>query len=262
MKLQGNTMLITGGGSGIGLALAEQFKHLGNEVIVAGRSQSKLKDAQTKGLKTLTVDMTDEASIRALAAQAIEQFPALNVVLHNAGIMLNEKLTSRDNSKTAADTVATNLLGPIFLTNALLPHFLKQDSATIITVTSGLAYVPLAMTPTYSATKAAIHSYTQSLRYQLQGTSVEVKELVPPYVRTGLMGERQAEDPNAMPLDEFVSEVMTILSDQPHADEILVNRVLAQRLAGYEDRLPNYDAFFRKQNDTLMNARKQEWDAL
>jgi uncharacterized oxidoreductase len=261
MDLQGNTMLITGGGSGIGLALAEQFRQLGNEVIVAGRSPDKLENAQAKGLKISTVDMGDEASIRALASQLVAQYPALNVVIHNAGVMVNEKLTSRDNSKVAAETVAANLLGPIYLTNALLPHFLKQESATIILVTSGLAYVPLAMTPTYSATKAAIHSYTQSLRYQLQGTAVEVKELVPPYVRTGLMGERQASDPNAMPLEEFVGEVMAILRDEPDTEEILVKRVLPQRLAGSDD-LSKYTAFFKKQNDTLMSIRKKEWDDL
>ncbi len=260
MKLQGNTLLITGGGSGIGLALAEKFKTLGNEVIVAGRSQAKLEAAQAKGLHTIAADMGSESGVRALAAQAIAQHPSLNVVIHNAGVMVNEKLVSRDNSQTAIDTVNTNLLGPIILTNALLPHLLKQASATIITVTSGLAFVPLVMTPTYSATKAAIHSYTQSLRYQLQDTNVEVKELAPPYVRTGLMGERQASDQNAMPLQDFVDEVFAILRDKPEAGEILVQRVHAQRFAGFD--APAYDAFFGKQNDTLMAVRKAEWDAM
>lgn len=260
MELTRNTILITGGGSGIGLGLAEQFRRLGNEVIVAGRSQAKLEHAKAKGLKTLAVDIGDKASVRQLASQVLAQHPELNVVVHNAGIMLNEKLVGRDNSRAAADTVAANLLGPIYLTQALLPHLLEQKAATIITVTSGLAHVPLAMAPTYSATKAAIHSYTQSLRYQLQGTGVEVKELVPPYVRTGLMGERQATDANAMPVEDFVDEVLAILRDQPQAEEILVERVRAQRLAGVD--LPTYNAFFKKLNDTLMSARKQEWDAL
>ena len=260
MKISGNTILVTGGGSGIGLALAEEFQRLGNEVIVAGRSKAKLEAAKSKGLKTFAVDMTSEKSIKDLASQAIAQHPALNVVIHNAGIMENEKLTSRDTAKTATETVATNLLGPIYLTNALLPHFLKQKAATIVTVTSGLAFVPLVMTPTYSATKAAIHSYTQSLRYQLKDTAVEVKELVPPYVRTSLMGERQAADPYAMPLDEFVSEVFSILRDQPQAEEILVKRVHPQRFAGFD--LSKYEEFFKKQTETVMTARKQEWDAL
>jgi uncharacterized oxidoreductase len=263
MELKGNTILITGGGSGIGLGLAVEFKKMGNEVIVAGRSQSKLDAAKAQGLKTMTVDMTKESSIRDFAGKAISEFPNLNVVIHNAGMMVNEKLVNgkSENSKIAADTVATNLLGPMFLTNALLPHFLKQKSATIITVTSGLAYVPLAMTPTYSATKAAIHSYTESLRFQMAGTHVEVKELIPPYVRTSLMGERQAHDQNAMPLEEFIHEVFTILKENPKANEIGVKRVQAQRTAGFEGPA-KYDEFFKKQNEMLMNARKVEWEAL
>jgi uncharacterized oxidoreductase len=173
---------------------------------------------------------------------------------------VNEKLTTRDNSKAAYETLATNLLGPIYLTNALLPHFLKQKSATVMTVTSGLAFVPLAMTPTYSASKAAIHSYTQSLRFQLKDTSVEVQELVPPYVRTALMGERQKADSNAMPIEDFISEVMTQLRETPHAAEVLVQRVLAQRTAGFDQ--AKYDEFFNLQNERLMAIRQKEWDAL
>ena len=261
MKLSGNTILITGGGSGIGLALAEEFKKLGNEVIVAGRSKEKLETARAKGLNVLTFDMTDRASIRKLAVDAIRNFPSLNVVIHNAGIMVNEKLTSGDNSETAEQTVQTNLLGPIFLTNALLPHLLKQKSATIMTVTSGLAYAPLMMTPTYCATKAAVHSYTESLRLQLKSTSVEVKELVPPYVQTTLMGERQATDPYAMPLREFIDEVMGILKSNPDADEILVQRVLPQRTSSYQG-AENYKAFLNTMNERLLSARKEEWDKL
>jgi uncharacterized oxidoreductase len=144
------------------------------------------------------------------------------------------------------------------LTDALLPHFLRQPEAAVITVTSGLAYVPLAMTPTYGATKAAIHSYTQSLRYQLKGTSVEVKELVPPYVRTHLMGERQSRDEFAMPLEDFIAEVMQILAEQPEAEEILVKRVLPQRQAADQGQ-EKYQEFFRQMNDRLFAARKEEW---
>jgi uncharacterized oxidoreductase len=261
MNLKGNTILITGGGSGIGLALAEEFRRLGNDVIIAGRSKSKLSVAESKGLHALTVDMTSEESISAMAKEAIVKYPTLNIVIHNAGIMINEKLTTSNNSKTATDTITTNVLGPIWLTNSLLPHLLKQKASTIITVTSGLAYAPLVMTPSYSASKAAIHSYTQSLRYQLQGTSVEVKELVPPYVRTSLMGERQAADENAMPLEEFISEVFSILREQPMVEEILVKRVLPQRSSSYEGE-SKYQEFFKKLNDTLMGARKKEWNAL
>lgn len=260
MELKGNTILITGGGSGIGLALAEEFKKSGNEVLVAGRTQSKLEIAKSKGLRTITADMTNVQSVRALANEAISRFPDLNVVIHNAGIMMNEKLPREEADKIAMDTMATNVLGPIHLTNALLPHFLKQKSATVMTVTSGLAYVPLAMTPSYSASKAAIHSYTQSLRYQLKDTAVEVKELIPPYVRTSLMGERQAQDANAMSLDEFVAEVFSILRENPKAEEIAVKRVLAQRTAGFDRAV--YERFFDAQNEKLFAVRKKEWDEL
>lgn len=261
MKMSGNTILITGGGSGIGLALAEALKRQGNDVIVAGRSKDKLETAKSKGLHVLTVDMTDQSSIQKLAADAIRNFPALNAVIHNAGIMVNEKLTSSDNSETAEQTVQTNLLGPIFLTNALLPHLLKQKAATIMTVTSGLAYAPLMMTPTYCATKAAIHSYTESLRLQMKGTSVEVKELVPPYVQTSLMGERQESDPHAMPLKEFIDEVIDIMKSNPQVEEILVQRVLPQRTSSYQG-ADAYKSFLNTMNERLLMARKDEWKKL
>lgn len=261
MNISGNTILITGGGSGIGLALAEALRKLDNKVIVAGRSRAKLEDAKAKGLEILAVDMTSEKSIREMADEAIGLYPGLNVVIHNAGIMKNEKLSRGKTSAIASETVATNLLGPIHLTNALLPYFLKQKSATVMTVTSGLAYVPLALTPTYSATKAAVHSYTESLRYQLQGTSVEVKELVPPYVQTTLMGDRQATDPHAMPLEDFINEVISILREHPRIDEIRVQRVLPQRTAAFGGEA-KYQETFASQNDRLLAARRAEWDAL
>lgn len=261
MKMSENTMLITGGGSGIGLALAEEFKKLGNEVIVAGRSKDKLETAKAKGLQVMTADMTAPASLQKLATDVVRDFPALNVVIHNAGIMVNEKLTSRDTSATALQTVQTNLLGPILLTNALLPHFLKQKAATIMTVSSGLAFAPLMMTPTYCATKAAIHSYTESLRLQLRGTSVDVKELVPPYVQTTLMGDRQAVDPFAMPLREFIDEVISILKAKPDVAEILVQRVLPQRTASYEG-AEKYEGLLKTMNERMLAARKEEWTKL
>jgi uncharacterized oxidoreductase len=261
MKIEGNTILITGGGSGIGLAMALEFKKLGNEVIVSGRSEDKLAEARAKGLHTFNADMKNLESLQDLASLATTKFPKLNVLINNAGIMKNEKLTARDNSKTAVETVSTNLVGPIVLTNALLPHLKKQESAAIINVTSGLAFTPLVMTPTYSATKAALHSYTESLRYQLKDTRIEVKELVPPYVQTMLMGERQKSDENAMPLEEFIAEVFFILRENPKIDEILVKRVLPQRTAAYGG-AEKYQETFKGMNDRLMAARKQEWEAL
>jgi uncharacterized oxidoreductase len=202
--------------------------------------------------------MSDPHSIETLARSAIERFPDLNVVVHNAGIMKNENLRATNTSAIALETIATNLSGPILLTNALLPHLLKQAEATIITVSSGLAFVPLAMTPTYSATKAAIHSYTQSLRYQLRGSRVGVIELVPPYVQTELMGERHASDPAAMPLREFISEVIAALTSQPDAAEILVKRVHPLRFAASEGPA-KYETLWRDMNDRVSAARAQEF---
>ncbi len=258
MKTTGNTILITGGGSGIGRGLAEALHALGNQIIIAGRSQKKLDEttAANPGMKALTVDMTDAGSIQSLAAQAAQDFPQLNVLINMAGIMVNENLlTQKEPLADAEATIATNLLGPIRLTAALLPTLRNQPSATVMNVTSGLAFVPLAMTPTYSATKAAIHSYTQSLRYQLQDTTVEVLELIPPYVQTDLMGPRQANDPRAMPLADYIAEVMDIVKTQPTPPEICVERVLSRRFAEANG---GYDDFFKTMNDAMMAARPNE----
>ena len=261
MQTTDNTILITGGGSGIGRGLAEAFHARGNQVIISGRTQKSLDEtvAANPGMKALTVDMTDPASIRGFAARLAAEFPALNVVVHNAGIMRNEKLRagSADHLADAEATVATNLLGPMRLTSALLPMLLRQPHATVMTVSSGLAFVPLNLTPTYCATKAAIHSYTQSLRYQLRDTAVEVIELIPPYVRTGLMGDRQANDPQAMPLDEFIAEVMELLAAQPAATEICVKRVRPLRSAA-EGGQAKYEGFYTQFNDAMTAARPGE----
>jgi uncharacterized oxidoreductase len=258
VRTRDNTLLVTGGGSGIGLALAEEFSRLGNRVIVAARSARRLEAAAQKGFERLSVDMSDPRSIEALAREAIEKFPDLNVLVHNAGVMKNENLRATNTSAIALETIATNLSGPILLTNALLPRLLKQPEATIITVSSGLAFVPLAMNPTYSATKAAIHSYTESLRYQLRSTRIGVIELVPPYVQTDLMGSRHANDPAAMPLRDFIAEVMTILKSEPNVAEILVKRVQPLRFAANEG-AAKYQAVWREMNDRVSAARAAEF---
>jgi uncharacterized oxidoreductase len=250
VKTTDNTILITGGGSGIGRALAEAFHRLGNQVIIAGRGQKSLDEtiAANPGMKSVTLDVSDPKSIQSFAAQVTKDYPSLNVLINNAGMMRPENLLEASNDlSTAEKTITTNLLGPIRLTAALLPSLRKQPRATIMTVSSGLAFVPLAMTPTYCATKAAIHSYTQSLRYQLAATNVEVIELIPPYVQTTLMGDQQANDPNAMPLEEFITEVMDILQSQPNAKEICVKRVYPLRFAA-EGGQEKYNEFFQQFN--------------
>ncbi len=226
MKLSGNTILITGGGSGIGRGLAENFHALGNQVIIAGRRRQALEETTTAnpGMIAVTFDIADAASIRSFAAEMAARFPALNVLINNAGIMRAENLQARQADLADAEAiVTTNLLGPIRLTAALLPLLRRQPYSAIMNVSSGLAFVPLAPTPTYCATKAGIHSYTQSLRYQLRATTTEVLELIPPYVATDLM--RGASDPRAMPLAEYIAEVMGILKAQPDVTEICVERV-------------------------------------
>lgn len=244
MKLTGNTILITGGGSGIGRGLAEAFQALGNTVIIAGRRQQALEETTSAnpGMRSAQLDIESAESIRAFAATMAKEYPSLNVVIHNAGIMRPENLLEQaEDLKDAEAIITTNLLGPIRLTAALLPQLKKQPAATIMTVSSGLAYLPMALTPTYCATKAAIHSYSMTLRYQLRGTKVEVLELVPPYVQTELMGSRQANDPRAMPLKDYIAETMKILKEQPEAKEILVQRVLPLRFA--EKNGDVYEAF-------------------
>lgn len=258
MKTTNNTILITGGGSGIGRGLAEAFHALGNQVIIAGRGQSRLDGttAANPGMRSLTVDMADAGSIRSFAAQVTQDYPELNVLINMAGVMVAENLRDQKEPLDDAEAmVATNLLGPIRLTAALLPTLLKQPHATVMNVSSGLAFVPLAMTPTYCATKSALHSYTESLRYQLQDTSVEVLELIPPYVQTGLMGNRQANDPMAMPLADYIAESMSILTNSPEATEICVERVKSRRFAEANG---GYDAFFKQMNDTMSASRLGE----
>jgi len=244
MKLTGNTILITGGGSGIGRGLAEAFHTLGNTVIVAGRRRQVLEETTSAnpGMRSAQLDIESAKSIRAFAATMAKEYPALNVVIHNAGIMRPENLLEQaEELRDVEAIITTNLLGPIRLTAALLPQLKRQPAATIMTVSSGLAYLPMALTPTYCATKAAIHSYSMTLRYQLRGTKVDVLELVPPYVQTELMGSRQANDPRAMPLKDYIAETMKILKEQPQAKEILVQRVLPLRFA--EKNGDVYEAF-------------------
>jgi uncharacterized oxidoreductase len=234
MKLTHNTILITGGGSGIGRGLAEAFHALGNKVIIAGRRQKALEETTdaNPGMASVTLDITAPKAIRAFAAEVTELHPTLNVRTNNAGISRLEDLKAKPEDQEAAETmITTNLLGPIRLTAALLPHLRKQSWATIINVTSGLAFVPLPIAPTYSATKATLHSYTESLRVQFQGTPVEFLEIIPPYVQTELGGPAQAADPRAMPLKDFIAETMQILKSQPEAGENCVEKVKPLRFA-------------------------------
>jgi uncharacterized oxidoreductase len=239
MKTTGNTILITGGGSGIGRGLAEAFLKLDNKVVVAGR-----RGQEIGGIDYIPLDIQDPAAIRAFAAQIAADYPALNVLINNAGIMRMEKLQAQQPDLVDAEAiVSTNLLGPIRLTAALLPQLQKQPYSVVMNVSSGLAFVPLHVTPTYCATKAAVHSYTESLRWQLRGTMTEVLELIPPYVATDLLNG--ASDPRAMPLDKYIAEVMEILTTQPEVVEICVENAKRLRFAAAGG---HYDQVFQGLN--------------
>lgn len=225
MKMTGNTILITGGGSGIGRELALRFNELGNTVIVAGRRKETLEETITgrDRMHAMTLDVEDPEAITAFAERAVAEHPALNVLINNAGIMRRENLTRTRDLGDAEETIVTNLLGPVRLTNALIDHLAGRPNAATVNVSSGLAFVPFSGTPTYNATKAAIHSYTVSLREQLKG-KVEVIELAPPAVQTELTPGQSARE-EYMPLEAFIDEVMTLFSQESTPGEILVERV-------------------------------------
>lgn len=227
MDITGNTVFIPGATSGIGLALALRLAERGNTVIVGGRRAGLLRQisAQHPDIATVQIDTADADSIRSAARAVIDAHPSLNVVITMAGIMRVEDWTSPAGFlDTAEATVTTNLLGPIRLIASFIDHLLTMQDATIMTVSSGLAFAPLRVTPSYNATKAAIHMLSESLRLQLEGTSVKVLELEPPSVRTALMPGQETSD-FAMPLDDFVTEVVELIETQPEATEIQVENV-------------------------------------
>jgi uncharacterized oxidoreductase len=231
MQMTDNTVLVTGGGTGIGRGLAESLHRLGNRVVIAGRRSEPLQATASAnpGIEYLHLDQSDPANIQRVAAELTDRYPDINVVLNNAGIQLVEDLTGGDVA-AAESMVAINLLGPIRLTAVLLPTLMAQPRAAILNVTSGLGFVPNHINPTYSATKAALHSYTQSLRFQLCDTAIQVIEIIPPHVQTGLQGER-GYDPKAMPLDAYIAETMSLLQARPHATEMVVRRAQPLRFA-------------------------------
>lgn len=229
MKTTGNTIFITGGGSGIGRGLAEAFHKAGNTVIISGRRKALLDEvaAANPGIRVVELDIRNPEKIANVAKHLAESFPALNVLINNSGIAKADDLSGDVDDEMLTSTIETNVYGPVRLTAALLPLLKQQESATIINVSSGLAFIPLALSGIYSSTKAALHSYTLSLRFKLRETKVKVLELAPPYVQTELGGERQKNDPRAMPLDAFIAETMELLKGD--SDEILVQNVMPLR---------------------------------
>lgn len=252
MNITGNTILITGGTSGIGRALAEFFYKEGNKVIIAGRRRVLLDEIVTKnpGMIGMELDVTDKKAMELFVENIKVKYPELNILINNAGISRAEDLTADNIDISAAHAIIeTNILSVLNLTVALLPLLKKQENSTIITTTSGLAFVPFAAYPTYCASKAFLHSWLQSLRYQLRKTNIKVLELAPPYVQTELTGTAQASDPYAMPLAEFIEEVVQILREESYEQgEILVERTKGDRYAEMND---EYEKMFGRHNPEL-----------
>jgi uncharacterized oxidoreductase len=231
MKMTGNTILMTGGGTGIGRALAHRFHDLGNDVIVTGRRRAPLDEtiAGRERMHAELLDVADPEAIRDFARHIAATHSNLNILINNAGIMPLENAGAPRNLHDAEAVITTNILGPIRLSDALLDHLVAQPDSAIVNVTSGLAFVPTKRAPTYSATKAAMHSYTLTLRESLKGR-VEVIELAPPGVQTDLT-PGQASNAAYQPLDDYADEVMRLFAQVPTPSEILVERVKPLRFA-------------------------------
>ena len=225
MRNHSNTILVTGGGAGIGRGLAEAFHKLGNRVIIGGRREAALSDACAKnpGMSSVPLDISNSASIQAAAHSILSQFPDLNCLINNAGLQRVHDFSAAGGVDEAAlvEEIETNLLGLMRMCSAFIPHLKSRPEATLINISSGLAFVPLARVPAYCATKAAVHSFCVSLRHQLRHTNVRVVELIPPWVDTNLdKGRRRTAGPTPMPLPQFISEAMDGLAGD--ADEVCV----------------------------------------
>jgi uncharacterized oxidoreductase len=242
MNLSSNTVLITGGGSGIGFALAERFAKAGSTVIISGRRKEKLEEAKLAhaNIHTYACDVSEESQRRDLVAWVTEKFPKLNVVINNAGIQRLVDLTSQEPWKDTNSELATNLAAPIHLSQLFIPHLMKQENPCLMNVTSGLSFAPLANVPVYCATKAALHSFTLSLRYQLKDTPIKVVEIIPPAVDTDLQGP--GLHTFGVNLDEFADAIFKGLGEG--AIEVAYGTADHGRRAAHQA----FDETFRRMN--------------
>ena len=242
MKIANRTVLIVGGTSGIGRGLAQRFADAGSTVIVGGRSPEP-----QGGLEAVRIDVTDPDSILRARDEVLGTHPGLDVVVTMSGVLLTEDLRDPAHIVAAERTIATNLLGTIRVIDAFTPHLIARGSGAILTVSSGIAFLPFPLMATYGASKAGVHSYTESLRAHLAGTGVEVTELVPPAVATPDMAKL---NPAAVPVDEYLNEVMELLAEEPTAREIVVKGALALRWA---ERDGTYAELLERRSAPLQN---------
>ncbi|MFD0484003.1 SDR family oxidoreductase [Kineococcus sp. GCM10028916] len=247
MDTSNRTVFLPGATSGIGLALARHLRAAGSTVVVGGRRADLLETLAAEGFTTVAIDVTDPASVESARDTVLHEHPDLDTVVTMSGVMLVEDLRDPAHFAAAQKTVETNLLGTIRLVDAFTPHLLARGSGTIVTVTSGIGFLPFPLMPTYAATKAGVHAYSEALRAQLAGTGVEVTELVPPAVATS--PEVKRSNPAALDLEEFVTEVMGLLGADPTPHEILVEGVRMHRWA---ERDGTYDELVARRSQALV----------
>ncbi|MGK4908134.1 SDR family oxidoreductase [Streptomyces albus] len=245
MDVCNRTVLVVGGTSGIGRELARRFAAAGSTVAVGGRNQEALAELAGEGFGTVGVDVTDRASVAAARDAVLDRYPELDTVITMSGVMSMEDLLDPAHFKVTETTIDTNLLGTIRVLDAFTPHLVRRGAGTFVTVTSGIAFLPFPPMPGYAASKSAVHAYSEALRAQLDGTGVGVVELVPPAVATA--GQEKV-NPHALPLDDFASEVMELLAQQPTPREILVEGVRMHRWA---ERDGTYDELVAQRSRAL-----------
>ncbi|MFJ3417818.1 SDR family oxidoreductase [Streptomyces sp. NPDC086082] len=245
MDLSNRTVLVVGGTSGIGRELARRFAAAGSTVAVGGRSPEALSELAGEGFGTFRIDVTDSASVAAARDAVLARHPELDTVVTMSGVMILEDLRDPAHFAAAETTIDTNLLGTIRVVDAFTPHLVGRGAGTVITVTSGIAFLPFPPMPAYAASKAGVHAYSEALRAQLDGTGVDVVELVPPAVATA--GQEKV-NPHALPLDDFAGEVMQLLSENPTPHEVLVKGVLMHRWA---ERDGTYDGLVAQRSRAL-----------
>ncbi|MEV5412973.1 SDR family NAD(P)-dependent oxidoreductase [Thermopolyspora sp. NPDC052614] len=229
MDIANRTVFIAGATSGIGLELARRFAAAGSSVIIGGRRADLLDRLATEGFDTVRIDVTDQDSVAHARDTILGSHPGLDTIVTMSGIGTREDLRDPAHFSAAQQIIDTNLLGTIRVIDAFTPHLVGRGTGTIITVSSGIGFLPFPLMPTYGASKAAVHAYTEALRAQLNGTGVEVSELIPPAVAT--TPEQTQLNPAALPLADFATEVMDLLKANPTPHEILVKGVLMHRWA-------------------------------